>query len=72
MVEYIKINNQDNVAVALCDLAKGGNYLGVTLKEDIAKGHKFALVDISKGQNVIKYGAPIGSAKQDISVGEHV
>lgn len=72
MVEYIKINNQDNVAVALCDLAKGSTYLGVTLKEDIAKGHKFALADIANGQNVIKYGAPIGHAKQDISVGEHV
>ena len=72
MVEYIKINNQDNVAVALCDLPKGGSCLGVTLKQDIAKGHKFALADIAKGQNVIKYGAPIGSAKQDISVGEHV
>ena len=72
MVEYIKINNQDNVAVALCDLVKGNSYLGVTLKEDIAKGHKFALVDISKGQNVIKYGAPIGCAKQNIACGEHV
>ncbi len=72
MVQYIKINPKDNVAVALCDLPKGANCLGVTLLQDITKGHKFALVDISKGQNVIKYGAPIGAATADIATGAHV
>ena len=72
MVQYIKINPKDNVAVALCDLPKGANCLGVTLLQDVTKGHKFALVDITKGQNVIKYGAPIGSATADIATGAHV
>ena len=72
MVEYIKINPKDNVAVALCDLTEGSTCLGVTLLQNISKGHKFALENIKQRQNVIKYGAPIGSAKQDISVGEHV
>ena len=35
-------------------------------------GHKYALVNIKKGENVIKYGSPIGHATVDISVGEHV
>ena len=72
MIEYIKINPKDNVAVALTDLSKGCNYLGVTLLQDVAKGHKFALENVSKGQNVIKYGAPIGCATQNIAAGEHV
>ena len=72
MIEYIKINPEDNVAVALSDLQQGSCYLGVTLLQNITKGHKFALANIKKGQNVIKYGAPIGAATQDIAVGEHV
>ncbi len=35
-------------------------------------GHKYAIVPIKKGENVIKYGSPIGHAACDINVGEHV
>ena len=35
-------------------------------------GHKYALFPIKKGENVIKYGSPIGHATEDIEVGEHV
>lgn len=35
-------------------------------------GHKYALFDIKKGENVIKYGMPIGHATEDIKMGEHV
>ena len=35
-------------------------------------GHKYALRDISCGENVIKYGQSIGHATCDIAVGEHV
>ena len=68
----IIINPLDNVAVALCDLKKGETYEGVTLIEDITKGHKFTLRAIKKGENVIKYGSPIACAKQDIPLGAHV
>ena len=68
----IIINSLDNVAVALCDLQKGGIYEGVTLKEDITKGHKFTLRDIKEGENIIKYGNPIACATQDIPAGCHV
>ncbi|MBQ8840233.1 MAG: altronate dehydratase [Clostridia bacterium] len=35
-------------------------------------GHKYALTKIKKGQDVIKYGFPIGIATCDIDIGEHV
>ncbi|MBQ4584717.1 MAG: altronate dehydratase [Clostridia bacterium] len=35
-------------------------------------GHKYALSKINKGQDVIKYGFPIGVATCDIEIGEHV
>lgn len=68
----IIINPLDNVAVALCDLKKGETHEGVTLAEDITKGHKFTLRDIKKGENIIKYGSPIACAQVDIPVGTHV
>ena len=37
-----------------------------------ADGQKYALSEIKKGENVIKYGFPIGSATEDIGVGEKV
>ena len=65
--KFIKIHSNDLVAVALCPLEKGTvcNVDGqeVTLIEDIAQGHKFALKDIKKDQPIIKYGYPIGIAK---------
>ena len=39
---------------------------------NLADGHKYALRDIAKGENVIKYGNPIGHATADIKAGEHV
>lgn len=68
----IIINPIDNVAVALADLNKGEVYEGVTLIEDVKKGHKFALRPIKEGENVIKYGVPIAHATRDIVVGEWV
>ena len=35
-------------------------------------GHKYALCDIKVGENVIKYGNPIGHAVADIKKGEHI
>lgn len=39
---------------------------------NLDNGHKYALVDIKKGESVIKYGYPIGHATTDIKKGEHV
>ena len=41
----------------------------VEVRED---GHKYAVREIKSGENVIKYGMPIGHATRDIKVGEHV
>ncbi len=68
----IIINGLDNVAVALTDLKKGEVHEGVTLAEDITKGHKFALKDIKTGEQIIKYGNPIARATADIPAGAHV
>lgn len=35
-------------------------------------GHKYALRKIKSGENIIKYGFPIGHATCDIEIGEHV
>ena len=78
----IRINSADVVAVALQPLAKGTEVtleaqdgvpaVTVTLEEDITAGHKFALRDIRKDEPIIKYGYPIGAAKEDIRKGFHV
>lgn len=64
------------MAIALVDLPKGTAIeVGgrtVTLVEDIAKGHKVALHPIAQGDNVIKYGYPIGHATEPIAEGEWI
>ncbi|MCR5537128.1 MAG: altronate dehydratase family protein [Succinivibrio sp.] len=67
---------EDVVAVALEDLKKGevmSTPAGeVVLKEDITRGHKFALHDLKEGDPIIKYGYPIGHATCRIEQGMHV
>lgn len=77
MIKFIKINNMDNVAVALSDLQAheqdiviDGHH--IDLKQPIKQGHKFALNDIGLGENIIKYGLPIGHATSPIKAGEHI
>lgn len=76
MQEYIIINEKDNVAVALTDLAAGKVIATkdkeVIVKEDIMRGHKVTLCDIPEGANVIKYGNPIGHVTADVPAGCHV
>ena len=76
MNKYLQIDKNDNVAVALCDMKKGETfeYAGKTysLENDIPAGHKFALRDIEKGENAVKYGFPIGHAVSNIKRGEWV
>ena len=76
MKRYLKINQDDDVVIALDDLAEGeiidvGGKC-VTLKERIDKGHKVALHPIAEGENVIKYGYPIGHATRPIAEGEWI
>lgn len=72
MKQTIKIHSSDNVIVALEDLSKNQTIEGVTLNDDVKKGHKFACLDIAKGADVVKYGQVIGVATCDIAAGSHV
>ena len=72
MKKSIVISPDDSVGVALAALKKGEQAEGVTLSEDIDRGHKFALKAIKAGENVIKYGEIIGRALCDIAPGEHI
>ncbi|SNR96808.1 D-altronate dehydratase [Anaerovirgula multivorans] len=76
MKRFIKINSSDNVIVALTDLKKDEiiafENKEIQLKEDIKRGHKFAIQDIKEGENVIKYGAPIGHATKTIETGKWI
>lgn len=76
MREVLKISAGDSVAVALVALNAGKTLdvegQQVTLVSDVPAGHKFALKEIKAGEPVIKYGFPIGQAKCDVQMGEHV
>ena len=71
-MDYIKINPADNVAVALQDLSQGTVVEGVTLSMDIPRGHKIVLHDLKAGENVVKYGFPIGHVTRDAAAGTMV
>lgn len=76
MKQFIKIHARDSVAVLLTDLSAGTcldvEEENVTLLEDIKQGHKVALKDIRKGETVLKYGSPIGTALSDIPKGSWI
>lgn len=73
---FLHMSPEDNVVVTRCDLAAGESVVlgGVStvLDRAVMRGHKIACRPISKGDKVVKYGAPIGSATADIKPGEHV
>lgn len=76
MSKFLLIHPSDNVAVSLHGAAAGttievGDHK-VILKEEVPVGHKVALAKICGGEDIIKYGAPIGHAIDDIEVGSHV
>lgn len=75
-MKCIKIHDEDSVAVAIKDLKAGVVVTvcgeDIKLQNNIPAGHKFAVKNIPKGENIIKYAYPIGCAKSDIKKGEHV
>lgn len=76
MANFIKINENDNVAVALEVIPAGATVnvggADVTTTMEIPAGHKFALVDIAEGMPVIKYGFRIGNATAAVKKGEWI
>lgn len=75
-MKLIRIHPDDNVAVALKDIRSGETVeigsLTVTALEDVSRGHKIALQRIPAGEPVVKYGNPIGIAKEAIPAGAWV
>lgn len=80
MQDFLKINDNDNVVVALntipagekITVSAGGGSKTVTAREEIPAGHKMAIVDIPEGGEVIKYGYRIGNAKENIAEGSWI
>jgi (2R)-sulfolactate sulfo-lyase subunit alpha len=74
---------KDNVAVVVVEGLKAGTKaLGVVtegnsgftveVKDDVPIGHKVALVDLSEGATVIKYGQDVGRMTGGAAEGRHV
>ena len=76
-MRVIQIAPEDNVAVALCPITAGeviqiGEQAAVKVLEDVPQGHKIALKEIKKEENIIKYGFAIGHATAEIKAGSCV
>lgn len=80
MEKALVMDSKDNVATAISEL-KGGEEVPVLIGpervqvrigEAIPFGHKFAIEEIRKGSDVVKYGESIGRSTADIGVGQHV
>ena len=72
----LKINEGDNVAVAIETIPEGAqvsvgdeNIIAVT---EIPAGHKMALRDLQAGEAVVKYGYPIGHTQTAVRKGEWI
>ncbi len=76
MANFIKINENDNVAVALDVIPENTavNVAGsdVTTTMAIPAGHKFALEDMPEATPVIKYGFRIGNTTAAVKKGEWI
>lgn len=80
MEKLLVINRMDNVGNAIEDI-KAGEEVAYSIEDkryvlkaedDIPFGFKMAISDICKGQDVLKYGEPIGKASKDIKKGQLV
>lgn len=73
-MKVIRINPDDNVAVAILPMKAGENIvidnISISLNDDIPAGHKILLYDMKEGENVVKYGYPIGHLLQDHKKGD--
>lgn len=78
--QAVVINVKDNVATLVDDFKVGTEihyFIGereesIVLLQDIPLGHKVAIRDIKKGEEVTKYGESLGAATADIKTGRHV
>lgn len=73
---FIKINPVDTVVVCLKNYQKGEEInidnKTITVLQDTPVGHKILINDTPAGTDIIKYGYPIGHAKEDLKAGQWV
>ncbi|NPD91448.1 UxaA family hydrolase [Xylanibacter muris] len=73
---FIKINPADSVVVCLQPISKGTvievDGKEITVSQDTPDGHKILIADTPQGNDIIKYGYPIGHACKDLKAGEWV
>ena len=73
---FIKINPADSVVVCLRPFTKGEQIdvdgKSITVKQDTPVGHKLLITDAPAGTDIIKYGYPIGHAKENLVAGQWV
>lgn len=73
---FIKINPADSVVVCLKNYQKGEEISidnkTIQVLQDTPVGHKILINDTPKGNDIIKYGYPIGHAKEDLKAGQWV
>ena len=76
LATFLKINPDDSVVVCLQPKKKGDiidiDGKQIVVNQDTPAGHKILIKDTAKGENIIKYGYPIGHAKDDLKVGDWV
>lgn len=74
--KYLKINSADNVVVAISNLKIGeiiqDGDTSIVLKDDVPAGHKVTLKDFAEGEDVIKYGYPIGHVRHSVEAGKWI
>ena len=78
----LKVHDKDNVATIFANEITDGTKVEVrdkkgqseiiTVHGDVPYGHKIALCDIHKGEQITKYGEEIGVATAEIKKGDYV
>ena len=73
-MRVIRIKEEDNVAIAVFDIKKGDiiDDFGFSVHSDVPQGHKVALCDIAKGEEIVRYGVVLGTAINDIKQGDWI
>ena len=73
---YLKINPADSVVVCLQEKKQGDiiemDGKQITVLQDTPAGHKVLIEDKKQGEDIIKYGYPIGHALEDLKAGQWV
>ena len=76
LATFLKINPADSVVVCLQPKKKGDiieiDGKQIVVNQDTPAGHKVLIKDAKEGEDIIKYGYPIGHARQHLKAGDWV